>query len=287
MQDALRQKMNEMGYSDLTMYQKEKDLVRYFGDPQSFKHAYENLMRIEEVHKRANAANKINSILKLLPELKPDEKTYESFREKQKEYNQKRNKHYTNRDNSVVNDITGLLERCKEKENAWKESRGTPNELKCIREYMMCLLYILLPDYIGRSVEFRHLQLRKRGTSREQNYITPSKLVLGTYKLSAKKEIDGRITKLKSGILRIPIPKEVSYLIRRFRSLTQEPYVFGGNTMLSQSGYHFMQKRVLGYATNDLRKMMVQHREGMSKKRLQSISDKMGNTIGTLLRHYM
>lgn len=287
MEKKLQEKMTEMGYGDLTKYQKGRDLVNYFGSPPLFKNALTKIMEQTEPQKRANGANKVNSILKLLPELMPTDKQYEEFRKNQKEWNKKRNKFYEKRDNGVADDLTGLMKTCEAKQKAWEETKGTDKELKALREYMMCLLYIWMPDYIGRSVEFRNLQLKKEGTTKEQNYVTPSNLVMGIYKLSAKKEEDGHITKLKSGVIRVELPKEIGAIVRRMRKITDELYIFGGTQPLSQTGFHFMQKRVLGYTTNELRKMMVQHREGISKKMMESVSKKMGNTLGTLLKHYM
>jgi hypothetical protein len=36
-------------------------------------------MKIKEIHKRANVANKVHSIMKLLPDLIPEKETYDLF----------------------------------------------------------------------------------------------------------------------------------------------------------------------------------------------------------------
>ena len=279
--------MKEKGYSDLTMYQKKRDLDRFFGSPPSYQKAYDALLRIEQIQKRANAANKINSILKLLPKLIPKQETYDSFLKQQKEWNVYRNKYYTKKDNSVQNHMKELLETCKKKEENWQSHKGDEKEMKYLTEYCMCMMYIHLPEYIGRSVEFRNLKLRKQGTDTTQNYVTPTKMVFGTYKHSSKKEKDGRIVRYKSGIIRVSLPKELQYVLRRMRKLSKQTYLFGGEKALSQSGYHFMQKRVMGFTTNELRKILAQHREGIQKNKMQQVSDKMGNTVQTLLKFYV
>lgn len=287
MEKELQKKMEEKGYGDLTKYQKGCELKSYFGTPPSFQNALKKIMEMDEPRKKANGANKVNSILKLLPQLMPSKEDYVKFREQQKEWNQKRNTFYQKRDNSVDNGLEELMKRCMDKQKQWQENKGKDKELKYLTEYMMCMFYIWMPDYIGRSVEFRNLQIKKEGTSKDQNYLTPSKMVMGIYKLSAKKEEDGTITKLKSGVITVDLPEVFKPIINRLRRITKQKYVFGGDDMMSQSGFHFMQKRVLGYATNDLRKMMAQHREGITKKKLYDLSVKMGNTLGTLLKHYV
>ena len=56
---------------------------------------------------------------------------------------------------------------------------------------------------------------------------------MGIYKLSAKKEEDGTITKLKSGIIEIKLPKEIGVIVRRMRKLSNKKYIFGGDKVLS------------------------------------------------------
>jgi len=51
--------------------------------------------------------------------------------------------------------------------------------------------------------------------------LTPSKMVMGIYKLSAKKEEDGTITKLKSGVITVDLPEVFKPIINRLRRITK------------------------------------------------------------------
>lgn len=253
----------------------------------SFQNAYAYAMKIEQLHRRADVVNRINSILNLLPQLKPSVDTYKEFRENQKRWNEEKKQYYQDRNNTVKNGLQKLREGMKESELQMKKSKGDKKEIEKIKQFILYVLYVNFPQYIGRSVEFRTLQLRRdRMKGGEQNYVTESKIVLNNYKKSGKKELDGTIRRLKDGVIQLPLPKELKKVVRRMRRLTNNVYIFGGKECMSQPGFSLMQKRVLGYSTNELRKMMVQHKEKISKTHMQQVAEKMGNTVGTILGHY-
>ena len=279
--------MKQRGYRPLTIRQKCYELKRYFGTPSSFQNADTYLDTIQEYHRKADIANRINSILHLLPSLKPTVSVYKEFRKNQKTWNEKKREYYNSRDNGVQDGWEKLRKDLNRSEEQMQENRGTKEELKCIRRYILYVLYVNFPQYIGRSVEFRTLQLRKdRTKAGEQNYVTESRIILNNYKKSGKKESDGSIRRLKDGAIVLQLPQELKRVIRRMRKLTKDSYIFGGCRSMSQPGFSLMQKRILGYSTNELRKMVVQHREGITKRHMQEVAQKMGNTVGTILGHY-
>lgn len=258
------------GYRPLTIKQKKYELKKYFGTPASFENAWVRLMAIGEDYKRGYESNKINALIGLIPNLRPDEETYKFFLEKQKEWNEKCKEYYENlKSKTEENGIEKLKKLTETLKKNWENSRGTPKEYKAAKDYILCVLYVEFPSYIGRSVEFRTLQWRRNVTNLEQNYVTQKEIILNNYKKTGKKEKDGTITRLKDGQIRLKLPAQLTSVIRRMRSLinrndNEKLYIFGKTKPLSQPAFSLYQKRLLGYTTNQLRRMMEQNKSSGS-----------------------
>ena len=251
--------MKEKNYGDLTIHQRVLDLKKFFKP--DFKAAMKKIEEVPEAHKRSSRANKVASLMKLLPEIKPSAKEYNEFLKKQKEWNVQKNSHYVQQEVKVENKLGVLEKMCEQKKKVSNSVKGTKDELQALRDYILCLLYVHLKDYVARSVEFRVLKLWKTDTDTD-NYITGTYIYINTQKQVGSKDKDGNVSKGDISQLKIPTPTALKTAVMRMRKLVSKdsPYIFGTSQPLSQPGYSLYQKRVLGYTTNELRRMIVQHR---------------------------
>lgn len=237
--------MQEKGFNELTIHQRQLDLKKYFNP--DFKAAWKKVCEVSEIHKRSNRANKVASILNLVPELRPNPKEYENFKQIQKEWNQKKNEHYAKKEptTKVKKSVSEFGKVCEQKEKEAIKTKGKPDELVYLQAHLLCQLYRHLPDQVVRNVDFRLLQLRKTGNSKSQNFITRNRIVFGTSKLQEDKAIV------------VEPSKEIVKTVNRMRAITEPTYIycFGGSNPLSQPGYSLTLKRLVGFTTNELRKM--------------------------------
>ena len=235
MQNELRKRMSQGGYSDSTIKQREQDLVKYFGSNKSYSTAYQKLMGVEEIHKRSNHANKVASILELMPELRPSKKKYDEFKKLQKEWNKTKNEYYKNKSSNTVTkqNVKEFERKC---DSLQKESSES---IKKLRKYVLCQLYVLLPVHILRSFEMRTLKVKKEGNSRKQNYITKNRIVIGDNKLGKSESFN--------------LPQKLQDVIDELRKQSKGIYLFGGDKPLSQPAYSIMQSKELGYTNKQLR----------------------------------
>ena len=260
MEGLLQQRMKEKNYGELTIRQRVLDLKKFFKP--DFKAAMKKIEEVPEAHKRSSRANKVSSLMKLLPEIKPSSSEYEQFVRKQKEWNVQKNSHYVQQEVKVDNNLDSLVKLCEQKKNYVNSVKGRKEELQALRDYILCLLYVHLTDYIGRSVEFRVLKLWKTDSDKD-NYITSTYIYINTQKQIGSKDGEGNVSKVDVQQLKIPTPTALKTAVMRMRKLVSKgsPYIFGSSQPLSQPGYSLYQKRVLGYTTNELRRMILQHRK--------------------------
>ena len=286
MDRTLFKRMSERGYNDKTIAQFIGDFRNYFGSPPDFKNAMKKVMEGKEIHLISARANKVASMLKLLPELIPSKSTYEGFLVKQTEWNGKRMEYYANRDNDVSNK---LMDFDKKKATIIKQIKATKDDtmkLNLLRDLMLIQLYTELENYIGRGVEFRLMQMRKIGTSKDQNYMTRDYIYIGTYKQGGKRDESGHIQRVKSEQIVLEMPKSIRNTLNKIRKLSNDSFLFGGDKPMLQPRFSKYQKKVMGASTNELRKILAQYREGISKKKLQETAKKMGNTARVALDYY-
>lgn len=235
MDKLLKQRMQEKDFNDRTIHQRLLDLKKYFGSPPNFKKAWEFVCAESEVHKRSNRANKVASILNLMPELRPSAKEYEEFRKLQKEWNKKKNEYYAKgaKDTKVSKrEMNTLVKQC-------EDLSTSHDSLKKMREYLLCQLYLNLPSDVLRSFEMRTLKIKKEGNSRKQNYLTVKNIVIGDNKTGKS--------------IRVELPQKLVDVVNQFRKMSSSLYIFGGDEPLSQPAFSLMQKRVMGYSAKELR----------------------------------
>lgn len=216
-----------------------------------FAAAYKKLKAIPEVHKRAVVSSQVNSVMKNFPALKPNQKTYEKYLKEHKQWTKERNEYYNHSRKSpevTKKDLKSFASVCKEKEQNAKEQEGKRGELKALQEYMLCLLLVSIPDDLIGKIDLRTIQLRKEGTSRNQNYITRNKIYIGQYKAGG---VYGQ-----NKVIQIESPKQIHRVLNRMRSIKDELYVFGGDSPLSQPAFSQMIKRVFGQTLMVVRKMV-------------------------------
>lgn len=280
----LEVRMKERNCADLTIKQRQQDIARFFGNPPTFENARKKIEDKEGDHLKSNMANKIASILNNLPELQPPKGIMDVFRKFQKELNEKRLAYYAQKKNTKPE---GAYDSLKEKMILLTKKRGKREDEW--QDLLLMQFYIGLNDYIGRGVEFRQLKLRKEdGTG---NYIQGSVLYLNEYKKGAYQKEDGTYDKLKDGQMLVQVPKVIMKTVTALRRLRPGvSYAFGGDAPMSQSAFSKYQKRVMGYSTNDLRKIMIQQREGVSEemwRKMQETAKKANHTLDTQRGHYV
>lgn len=280
----LAKRMAAKNCGDLTIKQRQQDIARFFGNPPTFENARKKIEEKKEDHLKSNTANKIASVLNNLPELQPAKGVMDVFRKFQKELNEKRLEYYAKKTNTKPE---GAYDSLRKAMGVLEEKRGK-NEQE-LQDLLLMQFYIGLNDYIGRGVEFRQLKLRKDdGTG---NYIQGSVLYLNEYKKGAYQKDDGTYDKLKDGQMEVEVPKVIMKTVTALRRLRPGvSYAFGGVAPMSQSAFSKYQKRVMGYSTNDLRKIMIQQREGVSEemwRKMQETAKKANHTLDTQRGHYV
>lgn len=288
MEDKLRDIMEKKGYSDSTIKQKVSDLNSYFKN--GFKGALEKMNKSREAHLRAQRANRISALIRLLPDLKPDDETWEAFKKEQKKLNEEKAKYYSERKNDVPDDLDKLrkiADDAIEQAKAFRRKKDTDGEKMELKKAVLVRLYTDLQDYIGRGIEFRSLSLYAPTTGKDhKNYMKGLNLFLGLRKTKSSLDAEGDIEKKAQPVIKVVIPKSLLTPLRRLRKLQgrDEPYLFGGKSIMTQPTFSRYQKKIMGHTTNTLRKMVIQHREGVKKeeiKKQEEVAQKAGHSLKT------
>ena len=268
----------------MTIKQRALDIKNFFGDPPSFENAMKKIESKKEDHLKSNVMNKVASVLNNVPKLKPNKKKMDKFIKMQKDLNEKRLEYYDKKKNEVPEGTyKKLVEEMKNLEN---KSKKTEEEWQNL---LLMQFYLILNEYIGRAIEFRKLRLRKNEGG---NYIQGNTLYINEYKKGAYQKSDGGYDKLKEGLIKVKIPSEVMKSVNALRRLREgSMFVFGnGQTEMSQSAFSKYQKRVLGHSTNELRKMLIQQREGVTSQvwqKIEGAARKANHTMTTQRGHYV
>ena len=212
-----------------------------------FESAYKKLLQIKEVHKRALVSTQINSLMKMEPSLKPSKELYDKFLKEHKEWTKQKNQYYNKKskeDDVSKKQVNSFVEICKEKA---QQVNSNPTKKK-LQEYMLCLLFLCIPDEVLGRVDLRKMQLKQSGTNKDQNYITRNYIYIGNYKQSGSYGVHKAI--------QLKISERVNETLKKLRQKIDGVYIFGGDQALSQPAFSQLVKRTFGATMLQVRKMV-------------------------------
>ena len=223
---------------ETTINQRTSEYKKYFGPNESFSHAMKLLQELKTVVQKSNHANKVASIMNLLPEVCPSKKEYDLFKNQQKEWNQEKNAHYKNKKEPALSQkqMRSLEQRC-------EELKQEANTKKRIEAYLLCALISQLSIDDLNAFEVADITMKQVGSGRKQCYINEkNQLVIWDIqkKRSRKIRLNESITE-KMSLLRTLDGNKL--------------YLFGGETKLSQPAFSILWNNVFDMSKHNVMKL--------------------------------